>query len=440
MNKIIIIIICLIHILNAQAQTDSMKLSLDKAIEFALKNRNELKIQQNTVDISRNEVKKINSRFLPQLTSDIDVRYNNKLQTNILPGIIFGDGEPDRVLQFGTSYNSLISINLTLPVFNPNDIGDKKIAKSQIKYDELNIKKNEIDIRQEVTEGYFVALMWKEKKLLSETNLSRTKSICDMALEQNKQGVITSHDLLHFQVDYENALSDDIQNKNNLQLSINDLLYKMGIDSALNLILTDNLGLLYTQFSHISTGSQENKRIELDMEEVKSEIIHHNKKKQSLLYLPTVSIYGNYVTQYMDNAFNPISSAHWYPYNYAGIKASIPLFDGMSKLRTKMTYELQYKSSQLKLDKLNKDYKQEALNAITALQNAQTDLDNQKKNLVLTENLYTIDTDRFKNGAIKQNDLTTSYYSLQQSQVHYLNAIYNYLVALVKYKKAMGSL
>ena len=440
MNRIIIATICLLHILNTQAQTDSIKLSLNKAIEFALKNRNELKIQQINVEISRNEVKKINSRLLPQLSSDIDVRYNNKLQTNILPGIVFGAGSPDRALQFGTSYNSLIGINFTLPVFNPNDIGDKQVAKSQIKFEELNVKKNEIDVRQEVTESYFVALMWKEKKLLSEANLSRTKSICDMAQEQNKQGIITSHDLQHYQVDYENALSDDTQNRNNHQLSNNDLLYKMGIDSVLNLTLTDNLGLLYAQFSNIPSKNTESNRIELDIERVNGEIIHQNMKKQSLLYLPTISVYGNYATQYMDNAFNPTSSSHWHPYNYAGIKASIPLFDGLSKHRAKTSYELQYKSSQLKLDKLNRDFRQEALNAITALQNAQTDMNNQKKNLVLTENLYTIDTDRFKNGAIKQNDLTTSYYSLQQSQVHYLNAIYNYLVALVKYKKAAGSL
>ncbi len=432
--------ICLVHILNTRAQTDSMKLSLNNAIEFALKNRNELKIQQNNVEISRNEVKKINSRLLPQLTSDIDVRYNNKLQTNILPGIVFGTGEPDRALQFGTSYSSLIGLNLTLPVFNPNDIGDKNVANSQVKYDELNVKKNEIDIRQEVTESYFVVLMWKEKKALSETNLFRTKSICDMALEQNKQGIITPHDLQHYQVDYENALSDDIQNNNNLKLSVNDLLYKMGIDSVLNLTLIDNLELLYAQFSHLPEKNQESNRIELDMEKVNGEIIHQNIKKQSLLYLPTISIYGNYATQYMDNAFNPISSAHWYPYNYVGIKANIPLFDGLAKHRAKTSYELQYKSSQLQLDKLNRDCRQEAINALTVLQNAHTDLENQKENLTLTENLYVIDTDRFKNGTIKQNDLSTSYYSLQQSQVHYLNAIYTYLVALVKYKKAAGSL
>lgn len=261
-----------------------------------------------------------------------------------------------------------------------------------------------------------------------------------MALEQNKQGIITSYDLQHFQVDYENALSDDTQNKNNFQLSLNDLFYKMGIDSAIYPKLTDDLSSLYAQSSHLPSESQNNKRIELDMERLNGEIIHQNIKKQNLLYLPTISLYGNYVTQYMDNAFNPFSSAHWYPYNYAGIKASIPLFDGLEKHRTKTSYQLQYKSSQLKLDKLNRDFRQEALNTITALQNAQTDLESQKKNLALTENLYIIDTDRFKNGTIKQNDLATSYYSLQQSQVHYLNAVYNYLVALIKYKKAEGSL
>jgi outer membrane protein TolC len=58
----------------------------------------------------------------------------------------------------------------------------------------------------------------------------------------------------------------------------------------------------------------------------------------------------------------------------------------------------------------------------------------------LIDALYKIDTDRFRNGIIKQVDLNTTYYTLQQTQNNYLNAVYNYLIAVVRYKKATGSL
>ena len=96
--------------------------------------------------------------------------------------------------------------------------------------------------------------------------------------------------------------------------------------------------------------------------------------------------------------------------------------------------------SKFNYNKLSRDYKQEVQSTQTALNNALSDLTYQKKNLALIEDLYKIDTERLINGAIKQSDLTSTYYTLQQTQTNYLNSVYNYLVAVVRYKKASGIL
>ena len=186
--------------------------------------------------------------------------------------------------------------------------------------------------------------------------------------------------------------------------------------------------------------NEEIKRTELAQEKIQATIYQLNIQKQNLSYLPTLSVYGSYFLQYMNKNFTPFSSTNLYPFNYLGVKASFPIFDGGLKEKTRQEFKLRTELSEFNYNKLSRDFRQEVLSTKTALDNALSDLTYQKKNLELIEDLYKIDTERFRNGVIKQSDLTLTFYSLQQTQTNYLNSIYNYLVAVVRYKKAAGLL
>ncbi|MDB5258173.1 MAG: outer membrane protein TolC [Chitinophagaceae bacterium] len=415
-------------------------LSLNEALSYALQNRRDVKIEHLNVQIAENEVKKVNSKNLPQLTSDLDVRYNTQLQTNVLPGAIFGSPGNDRAVQFGTTYNTLWGLNLNQNLFNPTNKGDKQIAKVQAEYNRIGEKKTELAVKQEVTEAYYSALLWKEKAKLSGENLKRANAVFTTSKDQLAQGSITSYDYQRYRIDYENAISEHDKNKNNVDLALSGLYYKIGSDSIQSDSLSDNISSLYATYQSTNLSSVEVQRPELEMEKMQYEIYELGVKKQNFSYLPTISFYANYSWQYLNSEFNPTQSKYWYPFNYLGLKASIPLFDGFLKERTKTEYRLKSESSRLKYEKLKSDYNQETNTALTSVKNAQTDLDAQKKNLELANELYRIDGDRLRNGTIKPNDLTITYYTLQQTQTNYLNAAYNYLIAIMNYKKATGSL
>ena len=423
--------------LNAQ---NSKPLSLYEALQYALQNRKDVKIEHLNVQIAENEIKKVNSKNLPQLTSDLDVRYNTQLQTNVLPGAIFGSPGNDRAVQFGTTYNTLWGLNLNQNLFNPSNKGDKQIAKVQAEYNRIGEKKTELAVKQEVTEAYYSALLWKEKAKLSGENLKRATAVFTTSKDQLTQGSITSYDYQRYRIDYENAVSEHEKNKNNVDLALSGLYYKIGSDALPSDSLSDNISSLYSTYQSMNLSAVEVQRPELEMEKIQYEIYELGVKKQNFSYLPTISFYANYSWQYLNSEFNPTQSQYWYPFNYLGLKASIPLFDGFLKERTKTEYRLKSESSRLKYEKLKSDYGQETNTALTSVKNAQADLDAQKKNLDLANELYRIDGDRLKNGSIKPNDLTITYYTLQQTQTNYLNAAYNYLIAIMNYKKATGTL
>ena len=435
-----IVIIFLLGSTFVYGQDNQAMLSLNDAIQKALVNRYDLKIQKTNTKITEKQLSEVGTRSLPQISSDLDVRYNSQLQTNILPGSIFGPNVSDRTVQFGTKYNTLWGFNLNQQLFNPVNLSDRKIANIQSEYQKQNEKLTEINIKQDVTEDYFTALLWKEKVDLSTENVKRAEEVYRVTQNQLSNAQATQYDVQRNLIDVENAKATDEQNKNNYKLSVNDLLYKISDDSIKNPVLTDKITDLIQAFSLIPKDNEEIKRTELAQEKIQLEIYKLNMKKQSLIYLPTLSVYGNYSLQYLNNDFTPFTSKNWYPFNYFGVKASIPIFDGGLKAKTRQEYELRSEASKFNYNKLNRDFKQEVQSTQTALNNALSDLTYQKKNLSLIEDLYKIDTERLKNGAIKQSDLTTTYYTLQQTQTNYLNSVYNYLVAVVRYKKAAGLL
>jgi outer membrane protein len=436
-----IVIFFLLGSMFVYGQSNQAMLSLNDAIQRALVNRYDLKIQKTSTKITEKQLSEVGTRSLPQISSDLDVRYNSQLQTNILPGSILGPpNAPNKEVQFGTKYNTLWGLNLNQQLFNPVNLSDRKIANIQTEYQKQNEKLTEINIKQDVTEAYFTALLWKEKVDLSAENVKRAQEVYQVTQNQLSNAQATQYDVQRNLIDVENAKATDEQNKNNYKLSVNDLLYKISDDSIRNPILTDKITDLIQAFSLIPKDNEEIKRTELTQEKIQLEIYKLNMKKQSLTYLPTLSVYGNYSLQYLNNDFTPFTSKNWYPFNYFGVKASIPIFDGGLKAKTRQEYELRSEMSKFNYSKLSRDFKQEVQSTQTALNNALSDLTYQKKNLSLIEDLYKIDTERLKNGAIKQSDLTTTYYTLQQTQTNYLNSVYNYLVAVVRYKKASGIL
>jgi outer membrane protein TolC len=422
------------------AQNNQPSLSLNDAIQRALANRYDLKIQKVNSKITEKQLSEVSVRSLPQISSDLDVRYNSQLQTNILPKGILNPASPEIAAKFGTNYNTLWGFNLNQQIFNPVNFSDRKIANIQTEYQRQNEKLTEITIKQDVTEAYFTALLWKEKVDLSTENVKRAQEVYEVTKNQLGNAQATQYDVQRNLIDVENAKATNEQNGNSYKLSVNDLLYKISDDSLKNPALTDKITDLIQAFSLIPKDNEEIKRTELTQEKIQLEIYKLNMKKQSLTYLPTLSVYGNYSLQYLNNDFTPFTSKNWYPFNYFGVKASIPIFDGGLKAKTRQEYELRTEVSKFNYNKLTRDYKQEVQSTQTALNNALSDLNYQKKNLALIEDLYKIDTERLKIGAIRQTDLTSTYYTLQQTQTNYLNSVYNYLVAVVRYKRAAGIL
>lgn len=140
----------------------------------------------------------------------------------------------------------------------------------------------------------------------------------------------------------------------------------------------------------------------------------------------------------MNNDFNLFAAGSWFPCNYIGHHAEVPIYDGKQAKLAAADYELRSQVNRLNLEKLKADIRYELQSARNNLELARLDLEESRKNIPLARQIFETDVFRFQQGVLLQSDLKNSELSLQTAENNYLAAVYNWLVADLGYRKAAG--
>lgn len=424
--------------LMAQEKREPMKLNLAQAVELGLKNRMEVKNQMLSIQLAENEVNKIKAKNLPQLNATYDNRINTQLQKNIITSNSFPGG--GGTLTLGTYSFNVLSLNATQNIYNPANHEDKKITAAKTEVEQHNLQKTKIDLTLIISQAYYDALLKKEKVLTSQFNFDQANVFFLRGQEQLKNGGILPSDLTRYELDKLNALNALENDKQAQQLSLINLVNQLGLPLSTELELTEPL--VASDFEKANGNFPVlNNRIELQLERAQLRINELNLKKQKASYIPTISLYGNYTTQQLNNSnYDPTRFNLWNQYNYFGFKVEVPLFDGLSKERNKQEYLLRSEQNRNNLTKLQSDLAYELQSAVMELNTSIDNFTYARQNYELAKKVLEVDQTRFKEGAITPADLKNTEYSVRTSQTNYLNSIFNYFIAKLKWQKAKGEL
>ena len=142
----------------------------------------------------------------------------------------------------------------------------------------------------------------------------------------------------------------------------------------------------------------------------------------------------------MAETFNPFEKGTWFPANYVGIRANVPIFDGRQARLAANDFKIRQQINTLNTERLRNDFSFESKSTWNTLQQSKLNLEEAKKNIALAQRILETDKFRFEKGVILLSDLKNTEYALQSAENQYLSSIYNFLIASVRYKRASGNL
>ena len=438
MKKIIYFLFIAVFCNSISAQNDTLKLTLNQALQLGLANRFDVKGNHLNIDIARNRLIKSNKELLPDLSANGKLVYYGELQPSIIPAGYLGFTEPKKIA-IGMKNNTSFSLDLNYVIYKPGLYTDIKIASNNLALEEESNNKSDINIKIEIAEAYDNTLLKSFQYEIALKNENRYKEYYDLTRGKYGSGVILESDMLLAELDYKNAIASTEKQKQDYMLSTKNLRYKINIPDQTVIILTDSLhSSEEADRSDVLAADALTKRSEIKQLAIEQAGNELQLKKAKQNYLPSLSLFANYTQFFQGPAFNYSNNFYWAPVNYVGVKLSLPLIGNIKNINSVKEYKLRSAQTDFILKQKTADIQYEVQESITRLNNARQNLVTAKDNYQLSQKVYELKKQQYDSGSFSYEKLLDTEKSLSATEQEYISAVYSFLIAKISYQKAIG--
>lgn len=380
-KDILILMGMLIAVVSPSQTLPPKKLSLEQAMQTAIEKRYDVQANKLDVYIAENKISKSKNGWLPTLKADGEVRYNAQLQTMILDG--FGNNGGKEKIEVGTTNFTTLSLDLSQNIYKPGLKADIDIAKAEKKAEQEKIAGKENAIRLQVAEAYLNVILKQQQLQLAQQNTQRYREYLEIFSEKERLGTILETDLLKAKTDLENAMLTEKESAQNYELAMNALRYQVNINDDKPLVLTDSLQTLIGTHQLTDYNTNITELPELKQLVFLKEANDLKIKKENYKWTPTISLIGNYTTLYQAADFKYIGSM-WTPYNYIGLKATLPITEVLIRSADKREFQLKESQLVLQYQQKQQDLNYEVTKNKTELWNTTDNVQSAENSLALS--------------------------------------------------------
>lgn len=254
-------------------QTGAMALSLQQAVEYAVKNKPALLATRLGEQTAKARIGEIRSAGLPQVNVGANVVDNFKLQRSLVDFGAFGGpplqgttltqtdinnaqagrpvtlqpayGEvvpqPPQAIAFGLQWQGNTSASVSQLLFDGSYFIGLKAAKV---YEDLARKQTqqaEIDVVEQVSKAYYSTLVARERLQLLARNVQRLDTLLYQTTQTYKAGFVEKLDVQRLQVQRNNLVVEQQKAQRLTDLSVALLKFQMGLPQNQDVQLTDAL-------------------------------------------------------------------------------------------------------------------------------------------------------------------------------------------------------
>lgn len=426
-------------IAHSQEKELPQNISIEEAVQLALKYSLNLEQQRLQTHISLKKIEEIKWQKIPDIYANFDVRYNAVVPTTPVPAKAFYPNATDGEilpLKFMTKWRNSAGVNLNYDIFNPGNYGKIREARQEAEISGTEEKITRFNLTYLIEQDYIACLIAREQLTLSIFDTLSKDRILNMMQDRFDAGKIVLNELNNIRVEKNNALSAWLEAQKIYDNSLTQLLNNMGFapDKAEAIHLSENLSDLLAVFQQTKPTAQQSQTLQkLEQQRELSEIQLKNIK---LGLLPTVSLNGFWGTNYFNNRFDLFDSPFWYGNSYLGLSINLPITRGIDRVKKADVLDLQIKQSRI-------DYEIQQLNQAKNLAGLQKELSYRAQNLSLKEKNKELsnanlqqDRELLESGRLLSGDWSRSNLQYLKASTEYLQAIYDYLIVCIEIEKA----
>jgi len=399
--------------------------TLDDLYRIALAHSEIVKVAEENLVISEIGKDKAFSYLLPRLTATGDVTQYSEKKFSDAGSLI----QPESGSSWGVQLNQTVSLSgreLTA-------LGISRQFVTKSKYDVTAVREDYL--LRFVASAYYNVLMARKVLEIAESNLERLSKYRDAAEKRLRIGEVTKTALLRAEGELSGAKSDRLQAQNGLELAVAVLARNVGIKDDFTLregAAAEGEVPAVNVFRERAFAM----RADLKSMEVQKQIAADQIKYAEGAFWPTVSASAGYVG--FDQ--HPPTSGLNRESIYGGVALNFPIFDGGLRRAEVSEAKARERQAAFFYEDLKKGIGIEVQTAYLDLVTQKGILQFLDDQLAFARDNYQAVARQFDFGLSNSLDVLDANTLLVSAETKAVSAVYNYRLALLRMKKATGTL
>lgn len=412
--------------------------TLKQCIDTAQVHNKNLQINLNNISISEQRKKEAKANLIPKITANADYKYFMELPTQLMPMNALNPQAPEgqfRDLQFGVPHNINATIQLAMPLYNPQIYGAIENTKIANELTQLQYQKTEEQVLFDITTLYYNAQILKHQLDFVDSNLINSNRLLQNMELLKSQLLATGSDVNKVKLQTE-QLTTQRENVYSKYLQVlNALKMNMGIS------LEEDITLVTDIFQPTLADNSSRNSLDLKLIHTQNKLLNNELKiLNRSRYLPSLNFIASYGTTGFGYDKSPNDFLDFYPIGFAGIQLSYPLFNGTVTQRKINQNKLEINNNELQAQLISDKNEMEIENAIRQRKIAENTIINTENQIDLAKTIYDQTILQQKQGTASLTDVLLADNALREAQQNYLNAIIDFLKADLEFKKFTGNI
>ncbi len=375
-------------------------------------------------------------------------------------GIVIDDG--GNPFGVDNQFQSTLSISQTL--YNGSAFAAIKGARSLKDINQAALTQQQQQAIDQTRQLYYGALLAQEQVGVVQASVGRTQETLGETARRVAQGVLPKFERLTAEVEVSNQQTQLIEVQNAAALAKNNLMFALGLPVNQPVALVGDLGLPNDLFldtvsldDAIATALE--RRPDLEQARLAIQLQKVNRDITKSQYFPNLSAFANlsYIGNVPDNRTSVIQGAdpddpfavttntsgffddsYWNPNVAVGVQLSWNLFNGFQTSYRVQQNTIEVQKAEIALEQGVQAAVLEVEQALRNLASSRQRIAGQQQTVETAQVAYEFASQRLTTGMATQIDVRLASTQLDQAQLGYLQAVYDYLVARSALQKAIG--
>ncbi|REE02191.1 TolC family protein [Marinoscillum furvescens] len=451
------------------AQEGTGPYTLEECIAYALANNVDAKNALLDEQIAEARVKETVGIGLPQVTGTVGLQQSPtqpRFFTQYLEGQSFfiSDEQAD---QLGLENEDVVALE---NIFQLKGAGDARLSINQLifngsyivglqaskAYKDLSVKQGvqtDEQVIMNVSKAYYNLLIAREQLELVDANLLRLDTLYRNTRAMYENGFAEKIDADRLKVTLNNlkVSKQNMESMNDISLRL--LKFQMNFPPDQELEVEGTLEDAALQAVAVPEEWDYSRRPDYQVLQSNYELQKLNIKNKYAESLPTISGFANLGYSTQSPNFGGLFSTNtdiedqgglgpdqWYSYSTVGLSLQWNLFTGLQR-----TYQIQ--QEKLSLSKIENGFEALERSIMLDVKRSKDNLDNalsqlevQRENAELAEEIFEITQIKFQEGVGSNLEVIEADTSLKEAQTNYYRALYDAIIAQLELKKALGIL